>query len=918
MKKEGSVWTSASGNGVRLIALLLFLCLPSWAVTPEVPKIEKVTLKLTHPGNPEEIAQLKSLVLLKAGSRLNHQKIRKSIENLYKIGSFSDIQVKTEKLETGWINLYFEMTSKFRIKSIKIYTDNSSVGKGEIRKSMFSIRKNDYFDINKVKDSLKEINNLLESHGYFHANIKWEHKTYLATSTSSLIYRIKFGSLSKIRQLKLNFSNQALKERFKDLFSLEYFIPSKLQKQINKARNLLKKEKYYFPEITYKESFLTHQNAGIDLEITIKEGYKYLFNFIGSRNKYSLISTIWEKKRYEKWAEQESKARILHDLQDRGYHNANVTSRIEEVNNIKHINFIVKKNRKYRLGSLRFKGNKAFSARRLREIIKTDDIVFNKVFWLRPGSVLADQNRLKLFYYSQGYPSAKVTLTTALKKHKIDLIFIINEGKKFTVDSMLFDGNDFYSDEELRSFMETQDGGSYVLQQFQRDLETLRNRYYSFGFDRVEINPEIPIGTEKTLLVNIREGKSYKMGTLTIIGASNSQKSLLKKLFPLNKEEFFNRLKVENFRNEVENTSVFSELKIYKIDKEPDLLDILIKVIPDRSRFYGFGIGWEDRGLGEGVLNGFIKGLRGTLEYQERNIFNSYSSLSAILQKGLDETRFVISYDTPYFLRTQMDSSLRIWDEDQIYPSYAFNRIGIGESIIKRLSLNSYVTASLNWYRTDLTELRITPNTIDQENSPFYTTSLNLFYMKENRDDPFNPQKGSFFSSDLKLAFPILEKDYSFFRLLWSYQKNFRLLKSGRFSVSVRNGIALGDMSITERFFAGGPHTFRGVNYFKLGPKDDDTQEPMGGHALVLLNFEATFPLFIIPFEDFYYSVFADFGNIYNKPRDVTLSNLEKAIGISIKYKTPGPFARMDFAWNLREDLGINNIVFHIGIGNVF
>ena len=200
---------------------------------------------------------------------------------------------------------------------------------------------------------------------------------------------------------------------------------------------------------------------------------------------------------------------------------------------------------------------------------------------------------------------------------------------------------------------------------------------------------------------------------------------------------------------------------------------------------------------------------------------------------------------------------------------------------------------------------------------PFDTSTFSLSFVNEKRDDPFNPEKGDFFSSDLRIGFPLFEKDYMFLKFFWSYQKNFKFLKLGSIALSMRNGFALGDMSITERFFAGGVHTFRGTRIDRLGPLDIETNEPQGGNALILFNFEATFPFVLIPIDDLYYSLFADFGNVFWKSSDFTMNNVERAIGFGFKYKTPlGPL-RIDFAWNLRKSPE-KDFLIHIGIGNVF
>jgi outer membrane protein insertion porin family len=163
----------------------------------------------------------------------------------------------------------------------------------------------------------------------------------------------------------------------------------------------------------------------------------------------------------------------------------------------------------------------------------------------------------------------------------------------------------------------------------------------------------------------------------------------------------------------------------------------------------------------------------------------------------------------------------------------------------------------------------------------------------------------------------VFEKDYTFLKLFWNYQRHYPLLRDGTFSFSVKNGIGFGDMSITERFFAGGSHSFRGTRNDRLGPINLTTNEPEGGNILLLFNLEATLPALLTPMENLYYTFFADVGNVFAKSSDFNLRKMERALGFGLKYRTPlGPI-RLDFAVNLRKAAEQRFLIF-IGIGNVY
>ena len=89
------------------------------------------------------------------------------------------------------------------------------------------------------------------------------------------------------------------------------------------------------------------------------------------------------------------------------------------------------------------------------------------------------------------------------------------------------------------------------------------------------------------------------------------------------------------------------------------------------------------------------------------------------------------------------------------------------------------------------------------------------------------------------------------------------LASAGRLGVAT----ALGEQDLipSERFFAGGAGTVRGVVEDSLGPRDFFFDEPTGGKAMVVLNQEVRVPIY-----RWVRGVgFVDAGNVFERWRDV-------------------------------------------------
>lgn len=164
-----------------------------------------------------------------------------------------------------------------------------------------------------------------------------------------------------------------------------------------------------------------------------------------------------------------------------------------------------------------------------------------------------------------------------------------------------------------------------------------------------------------------------------------------------------------------------------------------------------------------------------------------------------------------------------------------------------------------------------------------------LQYTRDHRDNPFDPTRGTYFFGKLELANQLwgTSRNASFVKLdlrhQWNWPVGYRA-GGGVLAFGARLGLARptdsnsADLPLSERFFAGGPGSNRGVEPDYLGPsvyvplldpktgkiivKDGFRQfylVPTGGQGLLALNLEYRFP--ISP--SVWLEVFVDSGQVY-------------------------------------------------------
>jgi len=120
------------------------------------------------------------------------------------------------------------------------------------------------------------------------------------------------------------------------------------------------------------------------------------------------------------------------------------------------------------------------------------------------------------------------------------------------------------------------------------------------------------------------------------------------------------------------------------------------------------------------------------------------------------------------------------------------------------------------------------------------------------------------------------------------------------------------DLIFSERFFAGGSRTVRGVDENSLGPRDF-LGDPAGGQAMFVFNQEARVPIY----KWLGGVAFIDAGNIFERPTDLKLNALTGSIGFGVRLSTPFALLRADYG-KMVWGPGLRTGRWVVGIGQAF
>jgi outer membrane protein insertion porin family len=207
-------------------------------------------------------------------------------------------------------------------------------------------------------------------------------------------------------------------------------------------------------------------------------------------------------------------------------------------------NLVIEVTPKYRVLAIKYEGNKAIKTKRLEREVKTTPNTA-----LDERQVKEDSEKLKEYYQKEGFNQVTVSYSIARDRGTGlgTITFKIREGKKVKILAVNFAGNAHIKTKALRKVMDTKkywmfswlmDTGRFKDDEFQDDLDKLRDYYREHGYLDVEIPEEkVVFGYPKSgglvITIAVIEGRQYKIGEITVTGNKLHSTILLKRVASL-------------------------------------------------------------------------------------------------------------------------------------------------------------------------------------------------------------------------------------------------------------------------------------------------------------------------------------------------------------------------------------------------
>ena len=567
--------------------------------------------------------------------------------------------------------------------------------------------------------------------------------------------------------------------------------------------------------------------------------------------------------------------------------------------------FKIKETRQVKIRRIYVDNNFHFSDRKIISLIKT-----RQVNLLNPGFFKEDQfnddlERIKAFYLSNGYLDVKLDYKIDYDaRGDIYLRIIMDEGKQYIVGSIVIQGNEKFSEEDIRASLKAcLVGNVFTYDALKEDANNVRGFYFGKGYISVDAKEssylDVASGKVAITYVIVENNLSY-VEKIDIRGNIKTQDKVIRRELRIKPGEKFDGDKLKRSKERLYNLGFFQEVNY---DTEPgtetDKRNLIVDVKETKTGSFSFGGGYSS--IDQFV--GFVEIEQKNFDWRNWKTFTGAGQdLRLRLEAGSVRKDAELSFTEPWIFDYPyafgFDAYKRTHDKNtDVGYGYVEERTG-GDLRLGR-DFSEYIRGGVT-YR--LEEVKIsdidstaTQDLKDEEGSNFIS-SLEFSLTRDTTDNVFNPTRGLVLSGSYEIAGGPFGGDKDFNKVFGLVSQYIPLFAKGVLQFQGRIGLAQafngqGKVPIYERFYAGGANTIRGYEERSVGPIDPVTSDPLGGEAMLIGNIEYTVPLV----EFIKGALFIDSGNVWSKASDIGKGGFKTGVGFGVRINTPiGPL-KLDY-----------------------
>lgn len=683
---------------------------------------------------------------------------------------------------------------------------------------------------------------------------------------------------------------------------------------------------------------------------------------------------------------EDSRGRIVTWLQERGYWRARVAYSRRQTDTGLEVVFTVTRGRLYRVRALQIGGMQAHPEAMLRQ-----RIALGPGDAFAPSALASGIASVTELYQNSGYPAVAVEQAlvdvsepslSADAEGALEIRLRIDEGARATVARVAFEGVQALDESALRSTLTVAAGQPFSSAAVVSSREAVLRRYLDEGYRQAQIEARLePAQTPGGIGVTfaIAEGRQTLVDRILIVGNVRTSEDTIRRELRIARGQPYGLSRVFESQRRLTALGLFRSVRIVDVgEANAGAHDVVITVEEAPVTTVGYGAGLQGgqrlRTVSStgAVEENFELAARGFFEAGRRNFWGKNRTLGLFLRASvrprdypgdperdgtglaLNEYRVLGTWREPRAFLDSANLDVAAFVEQAIRSSFSFRRQQARVDWSRLFGEHTTFVARYAIGRTELYDARIAPEdqlNVDRLFPQVRISSVTQSVIRDTRDDPLDPGRGTFVAVDGEMAGRAIGSEVGFAKTLLQGFVYRRLPGPRRIVVAggARLGLARGlrrevvrlgddgqplfgpdgeplvdvvtDLPAAERFFAGGDNTVRGFAQDRLGEPAtlDRNGLPTGGNALLIFNTEVRVPVW----RGLVAAAFVDAGNVFLRVSNLDVGEIRGAAGFGVRYLSPiGPI-RVDLGFKLSPQTFANGTresrtALHITVGQAF
>lgn len=806
------------------------------------------------------------VLTVRPGDALDPAQVRRSMQNLYRTGYISQVDVLQEPVGDG-IRLIFRLTPYPVVRKVRL--------EGDVRPGPMYVLPGTPWTEPFQEIFVRDLETKLKNKGYLHPIVRASLDHGLLTA------RIAAGPHFRIAQVRFQVPEHSGK--LDRLIEMEGRI---FREEWVRARvaAMQKKLRKTYPEAALRYEGYEESGNVVNLVIAGEGLRPVVYDWPPGIERKTLRR--FRKEFQAQGLRQEvlyQQAGTLEEtLRNKGYPRASARFVLEQGPEADRIHGEFERGPRFALGTVGFRGLSSGMEEAVREVLR-----FEKQKWLSAERLDAWRDAVQAYLAERGRLDVQVDAPAVSydeARGVADVSYTVKEGIQYVPEAVEVAG--LPAGIPPPSLM-VERSTPLAMSKIREDLQNIQALLSGQGYSQAQVTLR---KEEKKLVYDVQPGLRFTVERHFFRNLYYTRTSALADEIPLKDGEPLSFARLLESQSRLYLTGLFASVDqetIHNWDR-PEEVTVVAEVREDSPRSYAYGIGYDtyDR-------------FRIQVGVSHANLFGTRRYLGVDARFSDKEKQWRMTYREPHFLGIPYPIHFTTYRSDEQRPDFSLKRWGTVVELVRtygRLSRASLLYSYEIQVPFDVREGYPVP----REESEKKVSSLGLAYINDERDDLLFPTRGAFFSAEVRYAFPILTASSRFFKagMNWSLY-----LSPGRNTI-LAGSLRVGDIHnlksgesipLGERFFLGGRDTIRAYSRDMAGVEGQTIVDgqAVGGNLFVLANAELRQKLS----GTFGFLLFVDAGQVWVEESGFELDQVTGGTGIGLFFLSPiGPL-RAEYSW---------------------